>query len=115
MLQVRDCRLIGLGSLALNLDHVRNTIRGYFEDLMTIGVTGAISSMRHALSFHLSSKCHAHPQIYLSFIVYVLRLITLAMIIQIIIQRLSLHSVSTLSHTVSVYQFQKLTECLHGQ
>ena len=104
MLQVRDCRLIGLGSLALNLDHVRNTIRGYFEDLMTIGITGEVSS-----------KCHAHPQIYLSFIVYVLRLITLAMIIQIIIQRLSLHSVSTLSHTVSVYQFQKLTECLHGQ
>ena len=44
MLQVRDCRLVGLGDLAVHLDYVKNTIRGYFEDLMSIGVTGEYSA-----------------------------------------------------------------------
>ena len=38
--KVRDCRLVGLGDLAVHLDYVKNTVRGYFDDLINIGVTG---------------------------------------------------------------------------
>ena len=50
MLQVRDCRLSGLGDLAIHLDYVKDTLRTYLEDLLSVGVTGKMSHTRHTFS-----------------------------------------------------------------
>ena len=51
---MRDRRLVGLGDLAVHLDNVLNTIRGYFDDLISIGVTGMAGIIVYILT-----KCSA--------------------------------------------------------
>lgn len=40
--QVRNCRLVGLGDIAVGLDYPRQKVREFFDDLIGIGVAGNV-------------------------------------------------------------------------